>query len=87
MTPGQSLALDISTLYLVATMVAILLGGLLLYFWRQERIPALAWWGLAYALGGAAIGLWTVTSRRYPRWIAKKKRSCGCALASESRTS
>lgn len=64
MNPGQTLALDISTLYMVATMVAILLGGLLLYFWRQERLAALAWWGLAYALGGAAIGLWTMAGER-----------------------
>lgn len=49
------MSLDISTLYLVASLVAAMLGGLLLYFWRQERIAALGWWGAAYILGGFTI--------------------------------
>jgi diguanylate cyclase (GGDEF)-like protein len=57
---NHSYALDISTLYLVATLVAAMLGGLLLYFWRQERIAALGWWGAAYIVGGAAIAIWTI---------------------------
>ncbi|BEV44115.1 GGDEF domain-containing protein [Afipia carboxidovorans] len=56
--PGNSLSLDISTLYLVATLVAAMLGGLLIYFWRQEKIAALGWWGAAYLLGAASIALW-----------------------------
>ena len=47
------MSLDISTLYLVASLVAAMLGALLLFFWRQERIAALGWWGTAYTLGGA----------------------------------
>ena len=51
--------LDTSTLYLVATMVAAMLGAMLLFFGRQENIPALKWWGTAYLLGAASIALWT----------------------------
>ena len=54
------MSLDLSTLYLVATLVAVTLGGLLLFFWRQERIAALGWWGAAYVIGGVAIGVWTL---------------------------
>jgi len=39
--------LDTSTLYLVAAMVAAMLGAMLLFFGRQENIPALIWWGAA----------------------------------------
>lgn len=58
MTSGTTVSLDISTLYLVATLAAALLGAMLLFFWRQERIAALGWWGAAYLLGAAAIALW-----------------------------
>jgi diguanylate cyclase (GGDEF)-like protein len=54
------MSLDTSTLYLVATMVAAMLGGMLLLFGRQENIPALKWWGTAYLLGAASVALWTV---------------------------
>src|SRR5688572_25218146 len=54
------MSLDISTLYLVASLVAAMLGGLLLFFWRQERIAALGWWGAAYILGGFAIAAWAL---------------------------
>lgn len=60
MPAGTSLSLDISTLYLVATLAAALLGAMLLFFWRQEKIAALGWWGAAYLLGAASIALWTV---------------------------
>ncbi len=59
MPAGTHLSLDISTLYLVATFAAALLGVMLLFFWRQEKIPALGWWGAAYILGAASIALWT----------------------------
>lgn len=52
--------LDTSTLYLVATLVAAMLGGMLLYFGRHEDIPALNWWGSAYLLGSVSVGLWTL---------------------------
>ena len=63
---NHALMLDIATLYLVATLVAAMLGGLLLYFWRQEKIAALGWWGAAYLTGGAAIATWTVGAPYLP---------------------
>src|SRR6202790_2260388 len=54
--------LDTSTLYLVATMVAAMLGAMLLFFGKQENIPALKWWGTAYLLGAASVALWTVAA-------------------------
>ena len=56
------MSLDTSTLYLVATLVAAMLGVMLLFFGRQENIPALNWWGIAYILGAASVGLWTLAS-------------------------
>lgn len=56
------MALDTSTLYLVATLVAALLGGMLLFFGRQEKIAALNWWGFAYLLGATSVALWTLAS-------------------------
>ncbi len=52
--------LDTSTLYLVATLVAAMLGLMLLFFGRQEKIEALNWWGTAYLLGAASVGSWTL---------------------------
>ena len=63
---NHALMLDIATLYLVATLVAVLLGGLLLYFWRQEKIAALGWWGAAYLAGGVAIATWTIGAPYLP---------------------
>jgi diguanylate cyclase (GGDEF)-like protein len=60
MSAGTHLSLDISTLYLVATLAAALLGAMLLFFWRHEKIAALGWWGAAYILGAASVALWTV---------------------------
>ena len=57
---GTSMVLDISTLALVSTMLAAMLGGMLLFFGRQESIPALNWWGTAYLLGAASVALWTL---------------------------
>ncbi|UTD28890.1 GGDEF domain-containing protein [Bradyrhizobium sp. WD16] len=54
------MSLDISTLYVVATLVAGMLGGLLLFFWRQEKLPALGWWAAAYLIGAVSIGLWSL---------------------------
>ena len=56
------MSLDTSTLYLVATMVAAMLGAMLLFFGEQENIPALKWWGTAYLLGAASVALWTLAS-------------------------
>ncbi len=38
--------------------VTLLLGLLLLFVWRQERIPALGWWGAAYLLGAFSGAIW-----------------------------
>src|SRR6266436_3752403 len=56
------MSLDSVTLYFVATMVAALLGLMLLFFGNQESIPALQWWGTAYLLGAASVALWTLAS-------------------------
>ncbi|WP_426442786.1 diguanylate cyclase [Bradyrhizobium genosp. P] len=54
------MSFDTSTLYLFATMVAGMLGAMLMFFGRQENIPALKWWGTAYLLGAASVALWTI---------------------------
>ena len=59
------MSLDTSTLYLVATMVAAMLGAMLLLFGRQENIPALKWWGTAYLLGAASVALWTLAGDEF----------------------
>src|SRR5476649_2285316 len=56
------MSLDSVTLYFVATMIAALLGLMLLFFGRQENHPALRWWGAAYLLGSASVALWTLAS-------------------------
>jgi len=53
-------AIDVSTLFIVATCVSALLGLLLLFAWSQDRIRALAWWGAAYLVGGFSVALWIV---------------------------
>jgi diguanylate cyclase (GGDEF)-like protein len=56
------MSLDTSTLYLVATMIAGLLGFMLLFFGYQEKMTALKWWGSAYLLGAVSVALWTLAS-------------------------
>ena len=56
------MSLDSITLYFIATMVAALLGAMLVFFGRQEDDAALKWWGAAYLLGAASIAAWTVAS-------------------------
>ncbi|MGC1777930.1 MAG: GGDEF domain-containing protein [Xanthobacteraceae bacterium] len=55
---AASMSLDIGTLFVIATCVTVLLGLFLLFAWVQDRIQALAWWGLAYLLGGFSGALW-----------------------------
>jgi len=57
------MSLDSITLYFVATMVAALLGAMLLFFGSQENNSALKWWGIAYLLGAASVALWTMASQ------------------------
>jgi diguanylate cyclase (GGDEF)-like protein len=59
------MSFDISTLYLFATMVAAMLGAMLLFFGNQEKIPALKWWGSAYLLGAAAVAASTIAGTRF----------------------
>jgi len=59
-----TMSLDTSTLYLVATLVAALLGVMLPVFGRQENIAALKWWGAAYILGAASVTGWTLASSK-----------------------
>lgn len=47
-------SLDVGTLFFIAICVTVLLGLFLLYAWAQERIRALAWWSVAYLIGGAS---------------------------------
>jgi diguanylate cyclase (GGDEF)-like protein len=54
------MSFDTSTLYLFATMVAGMLGAMLLLFGRQENIAALKWWGTAYLLGASSVAIWTI---------------------------
>jgi diguanylate cyclase (GGDEF)-like protein len=61
-----SVSLDFGTLFVVATCVTSLLGLFLLFAWTQERIPALAWWGVAYLLGGISGALWHLGDRIGP---------------------
>lgn len=51
-------SLDIGTLFVIATCVTTLLGLFLLFAWMQDRIDALAWWGMAYLIGGLSGTLW-----------------------------
>ncbi|MDF3808818.1 MULTISPECIES: GGDEF domain-containing protein [Rhodopseudomonas] len=74
------MSLDLSTLYLVATLVGALLGCLLLYFGRQERILALAWWGCAYLLGSASIALWVVLGHALGNIIALAIGFVACGM-------
>ena len=46
---------DTMTLSLVATLVSAMIGLMLLFFGRLEKIAALNWWGAAYLLGAASI--------------------------------
>ena len=54
------MSFDNSTLYLFATMVAGMLGAMLIFFGKQEKVPALKWWGAAYLLGAASVAIWTI---------------------------
>jgi diguanylate cyclase (GGDEF)-like protein len=58
--PSTPIALDLTTLFVVAVCVSALLGVLLLFVWTQDRVRALAWWGTAYLVGGVSIILWGI---------------------------
>src|SRR5436305_10459732 len=54
------MSLDSLTLHLLATMVAAMLGAMLLFLGRQESSGAVHWWGAAYLLGAVSVAIWTV---------------------------
>ena len=54
------IALDVTTLFIVATCITALLGLFLLSAWAQERVRALAWWGTAYLVGGFSVAIWSI---------------------------
>jgi diguanylate cyclase (GGDEF)-like protein len=71
------MSLDTSTLYLVATMVAAMLGVMLLFFGKQENIPALKWWGTAYLLGAASVALWTLSGNTFGQMFSLAMNAVG----------
>jgi diguanylate cyclase (GGDEF)-like protein len=53
--------LDVPTLFIVSIFVTTILGLFLLFAWVQDRsIRALAWWGVAYLIGGVSVAVYTV---------------------------
>ena len=53
-----SVSLDIGTLFIIAICVTSVVGLLLLRAWAEESIQALAWWGVAYLIGGFSGAIW-----------------------------
>jgi diguanylate cyclase (GGDEF)-like protein len=64
---AASSSLDIGTLFVIATCVTALLGLFLLFAWMQERVKALAWWGMAYLIGAFSGALWQLDGIVWPR--------------------
>ena len=60
------IALDVTTLFVVATCITALLGIFLLFAWSQDRVRGLAWWGAAYLIGGFAAALWIINPQALP---------------------
>src|ERR1700681_4238587 len=76
-------ALDVTTLFVVATCVSGLLGLLLLFAWVKNRIRALAWWGAAYLIGGFSVAAWSLeglASPPIPIGIAKAILFIACGM-------
>ena len=71
------MSLDSSTLYFVATMIAALLGAMLLFFGSQEKNPALKWWGTAYLLGASSVALWTMANSALGETLALALNAVG----------
>jgi diguanylate cyclase (GGDEF)-like protein len=61
-----SSSLDIGTLFVIATSVTWLLGLFLLFAFLQDRIAALAWWGMAYLIGGLSGAIWRLGDQISP---------------------
>jgi diguanylate cyclase (GGDEF)-like protein len=75
-----AVSLDVSTLFVVATLVTALLGLFLLYAWTQERIRALAWWGAAYLIGGFSVALWSIGASFVPAPLPSAMLFFACGM-------
>ena len=67
-----SISVDIGILFVIAISVTSLLGLFLLFAWTQERVQALAWWGVAYLIGGFSGALWrfpNLVRPQAPPWL------------------
>jgi len=77
------IALDVTTLVVVSTCITGLLGLLLLFAWAKSRIPALAWWGAAYLIGGLWVAAWSLeglVSPPLPTGIANALLFIACGM-------
>src|SRR4029078_9110038 len=63
---NMPIALDVTTIFVVAVCVTGLLGLLLLFAYVQDRVRALAWWGTAYLIGGFSVVIWGIESHLSP---------------------
>lgn len=78
-----AMALDVRTLFVVATCITALLGLFLLFAWRQDRVRALGWWGTAYLIGGFSVVIWSiegVISPPLPAGIANALLFVACGM-------
>ncbi|RIK99207.1 MAG: GGDEF domain-containing protein [Proteobacteria bacterium] len=73
------MSLDLVTLHLIAALIGVLLGTLLIVFGREQKIPALSWWGTAYLLAAAAVGTWTLADPLLPAPVASAVSAIGFA--------
>jgi diguanylate cyclase (GGDEF)-like protein len=83
LVPAAAIALDMTTLFVVATCVTGLLGVLLLIAWAKSRIHALAWWGAAYLVGGISVAAWSLeglVSPPLPTGIANALLFVACGM-------
>jgi diguanylate cyclase (GGDEF)-like protein len=77
------ITLDVTTLFVVATCLTGLLGLLLLLAWARARIPALAWWGAAYLVGGCSVAAWSLDgliSPLVPTGVANSLLFIACGM-------
>ena len=73
---------NVPTLLLVGMAVAALLGLFMLLIWLQDRaMRALAWWGAAYLIGGAAMALWNAPDDwPFPTWMPGALLFLACGI-------
>lgn len=79
----QTVILDAPTLIFATVCMAVFLGAFLIASWIMQRdIGALAWWGSAYLIGGAAIMLWSAPNQtfRVPAAFAEAMIFVACGM-------